>query len=763
MTVTVKLITEQTTNQLVDSVNAAQAMGWFPVCGVVCFNARYTQLVAQDTERTEPPKCDYFIVDAEDGISFAQRVNQLLELSPGAVCLSSVQYVQARYIQAYGDDSLHNGGGGSGALSRWYTENATKTGPIIDTDTNLPEIGLGNEWAGYLMLKFITGGNSAGYLHADDGTLTLARPNGTYFSMTDDNYNLLVDNVSVLNSDSHYTNLIARGAGVTLAPGFAGITSSAGALELDETRGIKLYGNGGVNSIIDADPTQATFGDNAATTNVNGSSLVLDANGKGTLEMDASALRIKRGTNNLFSISDSGGAMTWNSMIRCVWDANGWNVSRDNGVAFSSRATYSVMIGPNGSRMEANNTGLALSSSDSPSLSSKLNMINGTIQALITNGSEPCFEASSEGTTVRYISNELKMNDGNNVTLNSEGYDVVLNAPTGNVTFNALGQSMSIGPAGLRYTVDGVDVIQSGSTTGRSAPDLTIHRPGGGDMMLDMTANSARLQSSATSYVDVANAGASTKIGNTLLNVADNGMVTVSTNVDAYSPSIWLAQYTAGQGHNVAPGADNPQQQYLVIGGKEWGVNSVRGIGFGYEASATNWAPTFFGYRETNSSGATGWGDLFFATRNVNTNTQPTERLRITSSGQITAAATYAPLTDPDLATKKYVDAAVTTTVGTYDASGTSAVAVVPGKDIYYSSVASAGGGLTMYAPTAGKTDVVVAAPSHAAIIINAPSGVLFRRGATTANLITIPPSTNCRFVGLSATEWLVLPSGGAS
>lgn len=106
MTVTVKLITEQTTNQLVDSVNAAQVDGWFPVCGVVCFNARYTQLVVQDTDDTEVPACNYFIVDAADDVSFAQRVNQLLDLNPGAVCLSSVQYVQARYIQSYGDDAV---------------------------------------------------------------------------------------------------------------------------------------------------------------------------------------------------------------------------------------------------------------------------------------------------------------------------------------------------------------------------------------------------------------------------------------------------------------------------------------------------------------------------------------------------------------------------------------------------------------------------------------------------------------------------------
>ena len=104
MTVTVKLITEQTTNKLVDSVNAAQAMGWFPVCGVVCFNARYTQLMTLDTDAIEVPACNYFIVDAADSVSFTQRVNQLLDINPGAVCLSPVQYAHARYIQAYGDN-----------------------------------------------------------------------------------------------------------------------------------------------------------------------------------------------------------------------------------------------------------------------------------------------------------------------------------------------------------------------------------------------------------------------------------------------------------------------------------------------------------------------------------------------------------------------------------------------------------------------------------------------------------------------------------
>lgn len=182
MTVTVKLITEQTTNQLEASVNKAQADGWYPVCGVVWFNARYTQLMAHDSDGTEVPKCNYFLVDSEDGIDFADRVNKLVAINTGASCLSSVQYVNARYIQAWGDDTLHHGGGD---LPKWYTENAGKTYPIIDVDPNFSQIGLGNEWAGYVQLLFRTGGNNAGYILADDGTLTLHKATNSQLNLSD--------------------------------------------------------------------------------------------------------------------------------------------------------------------------------------------------------------------------------------------------------------------------------------------------------------------------------------------------------------------------------------------------------------------------------------------------------------------------------------------------------------------------------------------------------------------------------------------------
>ena len=138
MTATIKLITEQTANQLVDAVNRSQADGWFPVCGVVVFNARYTQLMVLDTDDTTPPACNYFIVDAADDVSFTQRVNQLLEINPGAVCLSPVQYFQARYIQAYGDDSHGQTTGGAVFRASFTTTNLVATQYV--TADNTPQV-----------------------------------------------------------------------------------------------------------------------------------------------------------------------------------------------------------------------------------------------------------------------------------------------------------------------------------------------------------------------------------------------------------------------------------------------------------------------------------------------------------------------------------------------------------------------------------------------------------------------------------------------
>jgi len=53
---------------------------------------------------------------------------------------------------------------------------------------------------------------------------------------------------------------------------------------------------------------------------------------------------------------------------------------------------------------------------------------------------------------------------------------------------------------------------------------------------------------------------------------------------------------------------------------------------FGYTPAQT-YAAAYMGYVSTNQNGSSGYGDLVFGTKAVNTDTQPTERLRITSDG----------------------------------------------------------------------------------------------------------------------------------
>lgn len=339
--------------------------------------------------------------------------------------------------------------------------------------------------------------NSGGSLVLNDNPrFQVDLTDGSGFTLGADGLNVLTQNISVLNSDGQYTNLVAMGSHVTLAPGFAGVTCPGGSLELDETRGVQLYcqgslvhltdnymslqvnenyvlnsdgqytylvgnganvtlasdytavtsndagsldfskekgirlrNNGGFKSIIDATDTIAIFGDKTVPTAVHGSTMTLNANDKTTVEVDDNALRIKRGTNNLLSISDGGGVMSWNSMIRCAWDANGWNVSHDTGVSFSSRATYSMMQAKSGARVQTDAAGTSIVSSDSSSLASSINVTNTSI-------------VSKKGTTVD--------------TLDITGF-----------TKNTVGE--------YHYAIDGTDVFfSSGDITKITAGDTFI-------------------------------------------------------------------------------------------------------------------------------------------------------------------------------------------------------------------------------------------------------------------------------------------------
>jgi len=124
----------------------------------------------------------------------------------------------------------------------------------------------------------------------------------------------------------------------------------------------------------------------------------------------------------------------------------------------------------------------------------------------------------------------------------------------------------------------------------------------------------------------------------------------------------WIGAYTSTPsttstltlGKSAAPSGYTSANMYLQIGGMESGASSTRLIGFGYSETAQAPAPpAYIGYITTSTTGFE-YGDLIFGTRSVTTNTAATERMRITSGGNVginTSASTVKLYTKSDTAT----------------------------------------------------------------------------------------------------------------
>lgn len=96
-----------------------------------------------------------------------------------------------------------------------------------------------------------------------------------------------------------------------------------------------------------------------------------------------------------------------------------------------------------------------------------------------------------------------------------------------------------------------------------------------------------------------------------------------------------LGKYTTGTGHTDAPTTFDLTSVYLQVGGREYGNNSYRLIGFGYRGDPEgNHAPAIIGYQEASPT-ANSMGRLIFATRNVTTDTATTIRMTIEPTGLV--------------------------------------------------------------------------------------------------------------------------------
>ena len=256
---------------------------------------------------------------------------------------------------------------------------------------------------------------------------------------------------------------------------------------------------------------------------------------------------------------------------------------------------------------------------------SATNSSNTDIQSIDI--SEGCSPAGINN-AIREVMADLKNVSTGTVALESPAFDSV----TGNLNVNGT------------VTADGLDISgSSGATLTLTSTDTT-----GADTELlgqidfvssDASTGSAGTQarikgvyedngdSSGIAFLTGASTGSGTPTLNEVMRIRHEGNVGIADTSPVSLLTVNKGNVTgAGQWASSAIAIANPTN-----------IGAYSQISFGYTAASN--ASAYIGYVSTNQ-GANGYGDLVFGTRSVNTNTQPSERLRINSSGNLLVGTT---------------------------------------------------------------------------------------------------------------------------
>ena len=153
----------------------------------------------------------------------------------------------------------------------------------------------------------------------------------------------------------------------------------------------------------------------------------------------------------------------------------------------------------------------------------------------------------------------------------------------------------------------------------------------GGNMSGTTIYGSTAVCSPVGKFTSCVDAGSGTFSGNVVIGGSSPVYLKFNVQETAANRVAILYRGTQGGDASMITAFGTP---YLSIGGQENLVNSIQTIGFGFTNGTTYTKPAEIGFQTTSTSGYT-CGDLVFATRGATTNTVPTERMRITSAGNV--------------------------------------------------------------------------------------------------------------------------------